>query len=99
MFTKKDIEDMTTPFPDEVEYKSEYNRYKELYDGLKGNTDYATSQLNELIQVKKENERLHHLTNVLIEHLWKKEKGEGMPLKDIDRQMKLFDETIDYSAL
>jgi uncharacterized protein YpiB (UPF0302 family) len=44
----------------------------------------------EIVQLKQENERLHHLTNVLIQHIWK--SGErGLPLKDIDRQMELFD--------
>ena len=43
----------------------------------------------EMILIK-ENKRLHHLTTVLIDHIWK--SGErGLPLKDIDRQMELFD--------
>jgi len=41
-------------------------------------------------QLKLENDRLQHLTTVLIDHIWK--TGErGLPLKDIDRQMELFD--------
>jgi len=40
--------------------------------------------------LKQENDRLQHLTTVLIDHIWK--TGErGLPLQDIDRQMKLFD--------
>ena len=43
-----------------------------------------------LEQLKLENDRLQHLTKVLIDHIWK--TGErGLPLKDIDRQMELFD--------
>ena len=41
--------------------------------------------------LKEENKRLHHLTNVLIQYIWKSGPN-GLPLKDIDRQMKLFDE-------
>jgi len=41
--------------------------------------------------LQQENDRLHHLTNVLIQHIWK--TGErGLPLKEIDKQMKLFDD-------
>ena len=52
-------------------------------------------------QLQKENDRLQHLTTVLIEHIWKNKNGQGIPLKDIDRQMKLFDELheVDYSGL
>lgn len=50
-------------------------------------------------QLQKENDRLQHLTTVLIEHIWKNKNGQGIPLKDIDRQMKLFDEQVDYSTL
>ncbi len=40
--------------------------------------------------LKQENKRLHHLTTVLIDHIWK--TGERrIPLKEIDRQMELFD--------
>ena len=42
-------------------------------------------------ELVKENNRLHHLTTVLIEHIWKSGPNE-LPLKDIDKQMKLFDE-------
>ena len=41
-----------------------------------------------LEQLKQENDRLHHLTTVLIEHIWKKQP---FPLKEIDRQMLLYD--------
>ena len=70
-------------------------QYKELYEGLKGNTDYAKSQLDEILLLKKnlellqqENDRLQHLTTVLIDHIWKKQP---FPLKEIDQQMALFD--------
>ncbi len=43
-------------------------------------------------QLQKENDRLQHLTTVLIEHIWKNKHGHGIPLREIDRQMKLFDE-------
>ena len=63
-----------------------------------GNPDYAKSQLDEIIllekkleQLQQENDRLQHLTTVLIDHIWK--SGErGLPLKEIDKQMKLFDD-------
>jgi len=45
----------------------------------------------ELEHLKEENKRLHHLTNVLIQHIWKT-GDRGLPLKEIDRQMALFDE-------
>ena len=41
-------------------------------------------------QLKLENDRLQHLTTVLIDHIWKT-RNSGLPLKDIDRQMELFD--------
>ena len=44
--------------------------------------------------LKQENTRLHHLTTVLIDHIWKSGKH-GLPLKDIDRQMELFDKKQD----
>ena len=50
-------------------------------------------------QLQKENDRLHHLTTLLIEHIWKNKNGQGIPIKEIDRQMKLFDEQVDYSSL
>jgi len=50
-------------------------------------------------QLEKENDRLQHLTTVLIEHIWKNKNGQGIPIKEIDRQMKLFDESVDYSSL
>ena len=63
-----------------------------------GNPDYAKSQLDEIIllekkleQLQQENDRLQHLTTVLIDHIWK--SGErGLPLKEIDEQMKIFDD-------
>ena len=45
----------------------------------------------EMTQLQQENDRLHHLTTVLIDHIWK--SGErGLPLKEIDEQMKIFDD-------
>ncbi len=44
-----------------------------------------------LEHLKQENDRLHHLTNVLVEHMGKT-GDKKFPLKDIDRQMKLYDE-------
>ena len=41
--------------------------------------------------LQQENDRLHHLTNVLIQHIWKT-GDRGLPLKEIDKQMKLFDD-------
>ena len=54
----------------------------------------------EMTQLQQENDRLHHLTNVLIQHIWKT-GDRGLPLKEIDKQMKLFDEKngVDYSTL
>jgi hypothetical protein len=52
-------------------------------------------EIDEIEQLTQENKRLHHLTTVLIEHIWK--TGElGIPLKDIDRQMELFDKKQDH---
>ena len=45
----------------------------------------------EMTQLQQENDRLHHLTNVLIQHIWKT-GDRGLPLKDIDRQMKIYDD-------
>jgi len=41
--------------------------------------------------LKQENDRLQHLTTVLIDHIWKS-GDRRLPLKEIDRQMKLYDE-------
>jgi len=85
----------TTEFPEKQEWDTEYSRYKELSDKLKGNTDYAESQLDEIIILKKkeevlqqENDRLSHLTTVLIDHIWKKHP---FPLKEIDERMAEYD--------
>ena len=63
-----------------------------------GNPDYAKSQLDEIIllekkleQLQQENDRLQHLTTVLIDHIWKS-GDRGLPLKEIDKQMKIFDD-------
>ena len=53
--------------------------------------EYMKSQLAEVIQLQQENDRLHHLTTVLIDHIWKT-GDRGLPLKDIDKQMALFDD-------
>ena len=59
---------------------------------------YMKSQLGEIEllmkkeeQLQQENKRLHHLTNVLIQHIWKT-GDKGLPLKEIDKQMKIFDD-------
>lgn len=44
----------------------------------------------EIEHLKQENDRLHHLTNVLIQHLGKA-GDRGLPLKEIDKQMELYD--------
>jgi uncharacterized protein YpiB (UPF0302 family) len=44
----------------------------------------------EITQLQQENKRLHHLTTVLIDHIWKS-VNKGLPLRNIDRQMELFD--------
>ena len=41
--------------------------------------------------LQQENDRLHHLTTVLIQHIWKS-GDRGLPLKEIDKQMKIFDD-------
>jgi len=45
----------------------------------------------EMTQLQQENDRLQHLTTVLIDHIWKT-GDRGLPLKEIDKQMKLFDD-------
>ena len=44
----------------------------------------------EMTQLQQENDRLQHLTTVLIDHIWKT-GDRGLPLKEIDRQMELYD--------
>ena len=46
--------------------------------------------LVEVEHLKQENDRLHHLTNVLIQHIWKI-GPHGLPLKEIDKQMAIYD--------
>ena len=60
--------------------------------------EYMKSQVAEIEllikkeeQLQQENKRLHHLTNVLIQHIWKT-GDKGLPLKEIDEQMKIFDD-------
>ena len=56
--------------------------------------DWSAKQVEliyiEVKHLKAENDRLHHLTNVLIQHIWKT-GDRGLPLKEIDKQMALFD--------
>jgi predicted phosphohydrolase len=75
----------TTPFPEKQEYK--------------GNSDYYNSQITELEHLMKkeehlqqENNRLQHLTTVLIEHIGKKHQ---FPLKEIDERMAAYDKEHD----
>ena len=49
-----------------------------------------TEMVPTLELLKAENDRLQHLTTVLIDHIWKT-GDRGIPLKEIDRQMELFD--------
>jgi len=42
-------------------------------------------------QLQQENDRLQHLTTVLIDHIWKT-GDRGLPLKEIDKRMKIFDD-------
>ncbi len=51
-------------------------------------------EILEVEQLKQENNRLQHLTTVLIDHIWKT-GDRGLPLKEIDRQMELFDKQND----
>ena len=60
--------------------------------------EYMKSQVAEIEllikkeeQLQQENDRLQHLTTVLIDHIWKSKDGK-LPLKKIDEQMKLFDD-------
>ena len=60
--------------------------------------EYMKSQVAEIEllikkeeQLQQENKRLHHLTTVLIQHIWKS-GNKGLPLKEIDEQMKIFDD-------
>ena len=41
--------------------------------------------------LQQENDRLQHLTTVLIDHIWKT-GDRGLPLKEIDEKMKIFDD-------
>ena len=74
------------------------NPYKNI-SVLRDNNQEASWAM-EMTQLQQENDRLHHLTNVLIQHIWKS-GDRGLPLKEIDKQMKLFDEKngVDYSTL
>ena len=45
----------------------------------------------DITHLQQENDRLQHLTTVLIDHIWKSKDGK-LPLKKIDEQMKLFDD-------
>ena len=67
-----------------------------MYRGITMNPYKNISVLRDQVDVDKkhlqqENDRLHHLTNVLIQHIWKS-GDKGLPLKEIDRQMKIFDD-------
>ena len=42
----------------------------------------------EIEHLKLENERLQHLTTVLIDHIWKS-KDRKFPLQEIDKQLKI----------
>jgi len=60
--------------------------------------EYMKSQVAEIEllikkeeQLQQENDRLQHLTTVLIDHIWKT-GDRGLPLKEIDEKMKIFDD-------
>ena len=55
----------------------------------------GVAKMDEIECLKQENDRLQHLTNVLIEHIWKT-CDRGLPLKEIDKQMELFDKEHDF---
>ena len=77
--SKTDTETNPIPFPERHEYDIGWSeRQTELV-------------YKEIELLKQENTRLHHLTNVLIQHIGKT-GDRGLPLKEIDRQMKIFDE-------
>ena len=60
------------------------NPYKNIIiNGLKNDLEKE--------ELQQENDRLQHLTTVLIDHIWKT-GDRGLPLKEIDKQMKLFDD-------
>ena len=67
-----------TPFPEKQEYMKSQIAEIELL-------------IKKEEVLKQENDRLHHLTNVLIQHIWKS-GNKGLPLKEIDEQMKIFDD-------
>jgi len=50
----------------------------------------ANALEKEVEYLKQENDRLQHLTTVLIDHIWKT-GDRGLPLRGIDRQMELYD--------
>jgi len=50
----------------------------------------ANALEKEVEYLKQENDRLQHLTTVLIDHIWKT-GDRGLPLREIDRQMELYD--------
>ena len=56
--------------------------------------EYMKSQVAEIELLEQENKRLSHLTTVLIDHIWKT-GDRGIPLKEIDRQMELFDKEME----
>ena len=47
----------------------------------------------EMTQLQQENDRLQHLTTVLIEHIWKKQP---FPLKEIDKKMLEYDKKTQF---
>ena len=67
-----------------------------MYRGITMNPYKNISVLRDQVDMDKkylqqENDRLQHLTTVLIDHIWKSKDGK-LPLKKIDEQMKLFDD-------
>ena len=67
-----------TPFPEKEEY-------------MKSQVAEIELLIKKEEQLQQENDRLQHLTTVLIDHIWKT-GDRGLPLKEIDKQMKIFDD-------
>ena len=71
----------------EVAMTNPYKNISVMKDWSERQTELVYAELEVL---KQENDRLHHLTNVLIQHIGKT-GDRGLPLKEIDKQMELFD--------
>ena len=77
---QKDTETNPIPFPEKHEYTD-----------IEWSERQTKLVYKEIEHLRQENDRLHHLTNVLVQHLGKT-GDRGLPLKEIDKQMKIFDD-------